>query len=176
MKRFIFFALMLAPAWVFGQSVKITSEKGVKWDTYKSFSISQGDLVTVTKADVDKEPLLREIQKTIIEELTSRGLEHKAEGGALTIDFTGELVETTNVEEIGPLGQEPADEPVEMEQSRVWSQERKEGSLVIDAIDAKANKSIWRSSVSIDFAGEELPVIFNAAVGRSLKKFPGGND
>lgn len=166
--------LWLVPLAASGQSVKIFEEKNVDWKAYNSFSVAEGELVTVLKNEVDKDGLLAEIRETIITGLKERGLEHKPEGGELRIDFTGEVVETTNVEEVGPLGQTPADEAVEMEQSRVWTQNRKQGSLGMEMFDAKTSKSVWRSAATIEFGAEELPVIFNSAVGRSLKKFPAG--
>lgn len=172
--RLYTFLIWLISSTVSGQSVKIFEEKNVDWDSYKSFTVGEGELVTVLKTEVNKERLLGEIRETIISELKERGLEHKAEGGEVRIDFTGEVVETTNVEEAGPLGQAPADEAVEMDQSRVWTQDRKQGSLGIEIFDAKTSKSLWRSTATVEFGAEELPVIFNAAVGRSLKKFPAG--
>lgn len=154
------------------QSVKIFEEKDVDWKSYNSFTVADGELVTVLKNDVDKKSLLAEIRQTIIAELEDRGLQHKPEGGELRVDFTGEVVETTNVEDVGPLGQTPADEAVEMDQSRVWTQERRQGSLGIEIFDGKSSKSLWRSSATIEFGSEEIPVIFNAAAGRSFRKFP----
>lgn len=154
------------------QSVKIFAEKDVDWKAYNSFSVADGELVTVLKTEVDKNGLLAEIRRTIIAELEDRGLQHNPDGGDLRVDFTGEVVETTNVEEVGPLGQAPADEAVEMDQARVWTQERKQGSLGMEVFDSKTSKSLWRSSATIEFGSEEIPVIFNAAVGRSFRKFP----
>jgi hypothetical protein len=166
------FLLMLAPVVLQAQSVKIFSEDDVNWKSYQTFTLSAGELVTVVKKEVDKEKILDGIRQTISSELTSRGLEEKSEGGDLVIDFTAELVETTNVEEIGPLGQAPADQPVEMDQSRSWTQERRQGSLAMDVSDPKSGKTLWRSSVTIDFGSDDLGIIFGSAIGRSLRKFP----
>jgi hypothetical protein len=170
--RAFYCALLFMPILLQGQSVKIFAEKKVDWDSYQSFTVADGELITVLKNEVDEKKLLAEVRETIISELTDRGLKHVTEGGDLRIDFTGEVVETTNVQEIGPLGQAPADEPGEMDQSRVWTQERKEGSLGIELFDARSSKSLWRSTATIEFGAEELAVIFNAAVGRSFRKFP----
>jgi hypothetical protein len=164
--------LLILPLWGLSQSVKYFTEKNVDWNSYRSFSVGAGELVTVLKAEVDKEKILAEIRQTITDELESRGLQHKPDGAQMTIEFTGEIVETTNVEQIGPLGQEPADEPGEMDQSKTWTQERKQGSLAIELFDAKSKKSIWRSSASMEFGGDDLAVVFNAAIGKSLRKFP----
>jgi hypothetical protein len=164
--------LMLAPFAGQAQSAKVFSEDNVNWKSYQTFSVSTGELVTVVKKEVDKEKILEGIRQTISSELTSRGLAEKPEGGDLAIDFTAELVETTNVEEIGPLGQAPADQPVEMDQSRSWTQERRQGSLAMDFSDSKTGKTIWRSSVTIDFGSDELAIVFGSAIGRSLRKFP----
>jgi hypothetical protein len=170
--RIIIFFLLLAPLALRAQSVKIFSEDDVNWKSYKSFTLSAGELVTVVKKEVDKEKILEGIRQTISSELTSRGLEEKSEGGDLVIDFTAELVETTNVEELGPLGQAPADQPVEMDQTRSWTQERRQGSLAMDVSDSKSGKTVWRSSVTIDFGSDELAIVFGSAIGRSLRKFP----
>lgn len=164
--------LMLAPVVLQAQSVKIFSEDDVDWKSYETFSLSAGELVTVVKKEVDKEKILDGIRQTISSELESRGLKEKPEGGDLVIDFTGELVEMTNVEEIGPLGQAPADQPVEMDQSRSWTQERRQGSLAMEFSDPATGKTVWRSSVTIDFGSDELAIVFGSAIGRSLRKFP----
>ncbi len=164
--------LWLLPLVAFGQSVKTVGEKNVDWKSYTSFSVADGELVTVLEQEIDEEKLQSQIRETIIKELESRGLKYVEEGGDLSVDFTGELIQTTNIENVGPLGQEPADEAAQMDQSRIWTNERKQGSLAIVISDSKTSKSLWRSTASIDFAVEELPVVFNGATGKSFRKFP----
>jgi hypothetical protein len=174
MKKILLVLAILISARITAQSVKISSDENIDWKPYKTFTVAPGELVTVLKNEVDEDVILDQIRKAIISELESRGFDYVTDGNAqLVVDFTGEAVETTTVEEVGPLGQEPADEPIEMEQSQTWTQNRRQGSLAIDISDQKSNKSLWRSTITIEFSSNELAVIFNGAVGRSLRKFQG---
>jgi hypothetical protein len=162
----------LLPFSVWAQSVKVHSEKDVKWKSYKTFTVATGDLVTVLKTEINEQKLLAEIRKTIIDAMASRGFKFQETDADLRVDFTGKVVETTNVENIGPLGQEPADQAVEMDQSRTWTQEKKQGSLAMEVVEVKSDKSLWRSSATTEFGSEDLLVVFNSAIGKSFRKFP----
>jgi hypothetical protein len=173
MKQILLVLAILISVRITAQSVKISSDENIDWKPYKTFTVGPGELVTVLKNEVDEDVILDQIRKTIISELESRGFEYVPDGAQLVVDFTGEAVETTTVEELGPLGQQPADEAIEMEQSQTWTQNRRQGSLAIDITDQKSNRSLWRSTITIEFSSNELAVIFNGAVGRSLRKFQG---
>jgi hypothetical protein len=170
--RVYFLIFWLLPIFVRAQSVKVHSEKDVKWKSYQTFSVATGDLVTVLKTEINEQKVLEEIRKTIIDAMSSRGYTFQENDADLRVDFTAKVVETTNVENIGPLGQEPADQAVEMDQSRTWTQEKKEGSLAMEVEDARSDKSLWRSQLTTEFGSEDLHVMFNSAVGKSFRKFP----
>ena len=45
----------------------------------------------------------------------------------------------------GPLGQTPASTPAEMDQSRSWSRESREGMIAIDIMDSRSKKELWKA-------------------------------
>lgn len=154
-----------------GRSVDVYSRKGTNWKSYKSFTVAPGELVAVLQKPINNARLLSDITESISGELASRGLARK-DSADLRVAFTAEVVESLNVENVGPLGKAPADQPMEMGQSQTWTQAVRNGTLAMEIIDTKSGETVWRSSTAIEFTDDDFAVMFNAAAGRSLRKFP----
>jgi hypothetical protein len=166
-------AFVVSLSTLYAQSAKITTDKDLDWSQHTSFDVSAGDLVTVTKREIDKSKVLQEVQSTIIEQMENKGYTYSPGRAELMVTFTAEVIESVDSGDLGPLGQQPADEPINIDQSRTWSQERKEGSLAIDIALAESRKSVWRSNLAMDYSGNDLMIALNAAAGKSLRKLPG---
>ena len=162
--------LFILPAMAFCQSVKVSETKDINWDSYPTFKVAKGEIVAVMKTDIDEEQVLNNIRQTIIDQLSSRGLKLDDENGKLLVDFTGEVVEVTKTQDVGPLGQAPADDATAMDQSHTWSQERREGSLAINISDATSRKTLWQATLTVEFGAADLPIVFDAAAAKCLKK------
>lgn len=164
--------LVLISFSVAAQSPKVTMDKDHKWKEHPTFQLDSGELVLVLKAEVDRDKILQAIRDGVKEQMISKGYKEVPSNASMKITFTAELVETENVQDMGPLGQTPADNAADVGQNRMWSQERREGSVAIDISRAGDGKSVWRSSATTEFAGEDLATTLKAVAYRSLRKLP----
>jgi hypothetical protein len=171
MVRFVYLLLLLIPFVSHGQSIQPAAD--ADWRKSKTFRVGAGEIVFVLKEEVDEELFRSEVRKVIRQELESRGFTFVEDGEAdLFVAFTGEVAETTNVEKIGPLGQRPADEPIELNQGTSWSQDLKRGSIAIEISRFGSKEKVWGGGSEIEFSGEDPIVAIRSATGRALRKAP----
>jgi hypothetical protein len=157
----------------FSQKVKTSAEKGFDLAAYKTFTVEAADLVSVTKEDINKSAIIKGMTETIKSELKSRDYTYQSDSSSeLIISFVAEVVDQLNVENVGPLGRQPATRASDIDQSNTWSQESRQGSVAIEIIDRKTRKTIWRSTVTFDFGGNDLSTVLNGQIMRSMRKLP----
>ena len=174
MKRF---CLALVPIWFLigasGQKVEITESKSAEFGKYSTFFIKDGDLVLVMRSNANEDQIKERLREAIRAELVKKGYDVQSDSTAdLSVSFVAEIVERTEQENLGPLGEAPARTGADLDQPRTWTQEVRQGSLAIEIFDGATNKSVWRSRSEINFRSSDLNEVLNAAVGRSLRKFP----
>jgi hypothetical protein len=109
----------------------------------------------------------------VTEELELRGYRAVVDSAAdLVISYMGQGTMRLDVENIGPLGQAPVTDPSGVSAPRNWSREYREGSLIIDVVDPKSKKAVWRSTSTIDISVVEDEKVVNGIVYKTFKKYP----
>jgi hypothetical protein len=171
------FCLTMIPIWFLigasAQKVEVTENKKADFGRYKTFFIRDGDVVLVTRSDANEGQMKTRLREAILIELKKKGYEPVTDSTAdLSVSFVAEIVERTEQENLGPLGETPARTGADLDQPRTWTQEVRNGSLVIEVFEGKTNKSVWRSRSEINFRSSDLNEVLSAGVGRSLRKFP----
>lgn len=174
MKYFGLFCIQLCLlAGAMAQKLEITENKKADFGRYSSFVVRDGDVVLVTRVDANEKTARNRLQEAIQEELKSKGYEMTQDSAAdLAVSFVAEVIERTEQENLGPLGATPARSGADLDQPRMWTQEVRSGSLVIEVFDSSSNKSVWRSRSEINFRSSDLFEVLAAAVSRNLRKFP----
>lgn len=157
-----------------GTGFSQTREERNKISKLNTFRLDTGDLVMVLRqeATFNRADILKSIHQTIREELVSRGYRFTEDSIAdMSVTFVAEVIERVDVQDVGPLGQQPANTPAEMNQSQVWSRETLQGTLRVGTTDA-SGKPLWRGETTIQFGTTELIPVMTGAAARSLRKFP----
>lgn len=175
MKRYI--SLVVISIWftigASAQRVEVNQNKNVDFRQFRTFFVKEGDLVLVMPETPDASQLKEYINRAIQEEMTEKGYSaHSDSTAELSISYVAEIVERVEQENLGPLGETPARSGADLDQPRMWSQEIRRGSLAIEVFESKTRQSIWRSRSEINFRSADLNEVLNAAVGRSMRKFP----
>ena len=112
------------------------------------------------------------MRETIREELVSRGYQYTEDSAAdMSVTFVAEVIERLDTQDVGPLGQQPASTPADINRSQVWSRETLQGTMRVMSTDAKG-KTLWNGETTIEFGTTELIPVMTAASVRSLRKFP----
>jgi hypothetical protein len=163
---------MLCYCSVAGQAVEVKTDKNYDVGKLRTYSLEDGDLILVMKSEADEAKLKTEIRNAISRDLNAKGYTKSEQEADFKITFVAEIVERTEQEDVGPLGQVPARTGADLDQSQTWSQEVRRGSLAIEIMDGKTNKTVWRASSSINFRSTDLNEVLQAAVSRGLRKFP----
>lgn len=155
------------------QKVEVVVNKNSEFSRYNTFFIKEGDLVLVLPSGGNEQQLKEQVRKSIRDELGEKGYQvHPDSTADLSVSFVAEIVERTEQEDLGPLGETPARTGADLDQPRTWTQGVRSGSLAIEVFDGKTNESVWRSNSEINFRSADLNEVLNAAVDRSLRKFP----
>ncbi len=157
-----------------GQKVEVKVNKDTDFSRFRTFYMMTGEIVLVVNKEVSREVLKESVRKGVIANLEDKGHQHIRDSASadLAITFVAEVVERLDQQQLGPLGQSPARTPVDLNRSDTWTQEIRSGSLVIEVLERSTGKTLWRSSTTITFRSFDLTEGLQAAVARSLRKFP----
>ncbi len=161
-----------------GAQVKTDADEDADFSRYRSYALQRGRVLSDEAApNVSDNPLLEErIQQAIARELARKGLEPTDPSRAdLIATYTASARTRQELETVAPAvpGFEPYDEwywgPGYED---VWVDEYREGTLVIDLIDANTRKLVWRAiarAKSQDFADAEF---IRGTVDDAIEKYP----
>lgn len=158
------------------QSVKTTTTKGVDLTKYETFTVVKGELMTPREERmVSDEALFKSIKKTVIQELELRGYKFVDSSAQLVVSYVAGAYNVTDGGAMGPLSQSPASNPSEMNQSRSWSHESRQGMLVIDISDP-SKKELWSATGNLILdAGVDMNRAIDGIIYKAFKKFPSRN-
>lgn len=159
------------------QSVKIRTEKGVDMTVYETFTVMKGEFMTPPDVrKINENDLFHSIRTAVVEEMELRGYKFVDDSSAqLYVSYVAGAYNLTEGGTNGPLSQAPASTPAEMDQSRSWSRESREGMMVIDILDSRKKKEIWEATASLSLEGVDLTRALDAVVYKAFKKFPNKN-
>ena len=144
---------------------------------YETFTVMKGELMTPPDArEVNENELFQSVKAAVTKEMELRGYKFVPDSSAqLYISYVAGAYNLTEGGNIGPLGQTPASTPAEMDQSRSWSRESREGMIVIDIMDSRSKKELWKATGSLALEGVDLNRALDAVVYKAFKKFPNKN-
>jgi hypothetical protein len=160
------------------QTIKINADKNVDLTQYETFTVVPGESVTPAdqKRASDK-TLFAAIQNGVREEMEKRGYKYVGDSTAqLLVSYVAGSFDFTDAGNVGPLGQTPASDPSEMNQSRSWSNTRREGLLVLQMTDAATKKELWKAeSDNVPLDRGDLNRVLDGVIYKAFKKFPSRN-
>jgi hypothetical protein len=157
---------------VAAQAVKIVADKTSAVNQFPTFSMGRGDIVLVLKRALPDSIYRLELADRIVEEMKNRGYEFSGDSaGTLSISFIAEVLEKQESNQVGPLGQQPADNAGQVEQSQTWTQVLNQSSLTIVISDPNGKK-IWQSQTISETASADVGEVLLSAAARSIRKVP----
>lgn len=180
MKRHVFLMMLIGvvalATTVCAQTVETHTQKGVDLTEYKTFTVTKGEFMTpADEKNTSEDELFATIKKSIIQELEQRGYTYAPDSAQMVVSYVAGGYNFTDGGSNGPLGQRPADNPVDMDQSRTWSRETREGMMMIQIDDARSKKELWKANANLVLNGADLHRALDASVYKAFKKFPKRN-
>jgi hypothetical protein len=148
--------------------VKTDFDHAARFEQYRSFAMGEGKVVergTATDNTIVKD----RVDAAIRSALVTRGLRHGTSGADLIARFA---VGARTVRELEGIGYPVAvgvwaTYPVDF-----WVAEYPEGTLVIDLVDARSLKLVWRATCVAQGTGMSDPAFIQKAVSKALERFP----
>jgi len=157
------------------QSIKIRTEKNIDLTQYETFTVLQGESVTPKdeKKATDK-ALFDAVKAGVRREMEDRGYKYVEDSTAqLSISYVAGSFDLTDAGNVGPLGQAPADDPSQLNQSRSWSNTSREGMLVLEMVDRATKKEVWKAETDdVPLSRAEITRALDAVIYKAFKKFP----
>ena len=173
--RIICLAIVACALSASAQSIKISADKGVDLKRYETFRVLMGESVTRTdQRSATDQQLFETVRNAVREEMEIRGYKFVDDSTAqLNISYVAGTYDFTDAGNVGPLGQTPASDPSQLNQSRSFSNTSREGMLMLDMIDAVTKKEVWKAETEdMRVDGADLARAIDAAVYKAFKKFP----
>lgn len=157
------------------QTVATDRDAAGNLKAFRTFHVEQGDLVAVLPPDVqiNKEAILSAIRGSLISELQSRGYQYTEDstGAEMTVSFVAEIIQRLDVEDLGPLGQQPATTAAEMDRTQTWSQETRQGNVSVQ-LTAGRGENLWRGRTTVMIGNNAMEEVLAGAASRCVRKVP----
>jgi hypothetical protein len=146
--------------------VRTDHDPNARFSRYRTFALSQGQVVNEGLID-QRDTLIKDrINSALKDELTQKGLEPTNLNPDLIVTYTAGA--RTMDELTSYWGDTYAYTPMPYQ----WATEYREGTLVIDVIDANTNKLVWRSVARAEDENFRKPENIEKTVDKALDKFP----
>lgn len=158
-----------------GQSIKIHSEKGVDLTDYETFTVMKGEFMTSPDSKkISEQALFQSVKTAVRREMEDRGYKFVDDSTAqLWIGYVAGSYNLTNAGVNGPLGQTPASNAADMNQSRNWSHTSQDGMLVLDISDSANKKPLWKAECEdLSLDSGDFKRVLDAAIFKAYRKFP----
>lgn len=150
--------------------VKTDFDHAVAFNQYRSFQMGEGKVIekgTVTENTIVKDRVDRAVETG----LETRGLVPAPPGDhadliarfAVGVRTVKELEGVGYPMSVGMWGAYPTD---------FWVTEHPEGTLVLDLVDARSQKLVWRGYIVAEGSGMADPAFLQKAVSKALEHFP----
>lgn len=161
------------------QTIKTRSEKNIDLTQYETFTVVQGESVTREdqKRSSDK-TLFEAVRNAVRKELEERGYKYVGDSTAqLTVSYVVGSFDLIDAGNVGPLGQTPASDPSQLNQSRSFNNTSREGLLVLDIIDTSTKKELWKAETNdVPLDRADFTRAIDATIYKAFKKFPSRNE
>jgi len=155
-------------------TVRSDRDPRVNLSSYETFEVKKGQVIANDVVD-ERDTLVHDrVQSAIEQELQQKGLQETAQTPDLIATYTARGQEVVEVMHGGtrPHDYTGANGWVDSRGGE-WLAEDTEGTLVLDLVDAKTNKLVWRSIVEIDDNDLRSAKTITNAVDKGLEKYPG---
>jgi len=179
-KRFIFFGVIIFLLWSCASGPSVDYDVTVDFSTYKTYAWSEKTDEATSKSIADSPLVHKRVRADIDKELQAKGLQSVDVAQAdllvtyhLSVAVTGHTSGSVSIG-VGSFG--PHSSVGLSVGAPVGGRAIKEGTLVIDLIDAKSSSIVWQGSTSSKVSRSPTPEKTNAkideAVGEILAKYP----
>jgi hypothetical protein len=151
------------------QDVKVDYDKKHDFSIYKTFSISDGEVVTPDdQRQVPESTVKKWIHSAISRELTAKGLKEMNEGADLTLFYTAGALQTSQLQDLGPLGYTATPTG---EGSRTFGRDYASGTLAIDMKDSTTGRNVWKVYATGDVSSGNGQRTIDQLVAKGFRKF-----
>jgi hypothetical protein len=169
-------------------NVRSVTTPGTNFGKYHTYAIRPGNVVYPGAPESQRDEIAKRIQNAVAAELESRGLTPQPNDPDLIVTYTAGAQQVagsrggvapraptgSNIREPGGGGydepgvvraQEWPDAPADLESRRAYT----EGNLVIDLIDGKSRKLVWRATANAEIASDKTGRNIDAVIIRAFK-------
>jgi hypothetical protein len=162
----------------YAQSVKVKTIKETDFKQFETFTINMGDFAISGEDDrkISNQEFHEKLKGFVKNDLESKGYQFTEDSTAdFVIDYVASVFNLDQSENLGPLGGTPATGPGDVDQSRYWSKNYREGLLVLEIYRGNRNNLLWTSESKMDLTDINPDRALSAIVVKSFKKFPKKN-
>jgi hypothetical protein len=158
-------------------SVKTDFDPAVDFSQFRSFQVIGGVLMVDGRPDTRNTLVIDRIKEAIVQELAQRGMQLVENGGDLAVAFVAGARTVTEIEGVGPYrpGFGPYWGAVGWWGPGYydwWTRTYTKGTLIIDLMDAKTSKLVWRAYAEADINSPDAKEFVRKTVHKAFEKYP----
>lgn len=152
--------------------VKTDYDQRANFSQYRTYEIQPGRFM-VQGLPIDNSLAKDHIELALKSQMAREGLAPSSTNPDLKIKYVASARTVQELEGIGyPLGVYPLGVYAIPPPMDVWVQEYPEGVLVIDLVDARTDKLVWRAFCRAEGEGFEKQAFVNKSVSKAFEEFP----
>lgn len=169
-----FFGFLLVSAGVWGQKVEISDFDKADLRGLKTFRVVKGELtITGEEGSISEDVFYGWVEEFVRHELEPRGYVFTKDSVAdFTVDYVAGTYNINRNDDLGRLGQTPANDPAMMDQSRYWTQSYRQGLFVLQIYRGRSKKTIWEAEGTTNLHPGQAQRALAGLIAKALRKFP----
>jgi hypothetical protein len=165
MRFLLFLVFVIGSISTFGQEIEVEYDKTRDLSKYKTFAITEGEIITPKdKRKIDDAKLHEWVREAVAGELKDKGLTHLDSLADLTVTYLIGSLERSDLQNLGPGGMAPGSS------DRTWSRDYEQSSFIIDLND-RSNILVWRINGVTSTSSPNAANMIDEVVAKGFKKF-----
>lgn len=170
----VFSVVLLIPASLLAQKVKVSDFEKTDLRGLKTFRVVKGELtITSEELSISEDAFYGWVKEYVRNELEPKGYVFTEEAEAdFTVDYVAGSYNINRNDDLGRLGETPANDPAMMDRSRYWTQSYSEGLVVLQIYKGNSRRPIWEAEGTTNLHPGQVQRALAGLVAKALRKFP----
>lgn len=168
-------ALFLAAGCAPSLRVRTDFDRAVDFRQYRTFALAESRQLSSEAQPSENTLVTDRIDRALKAQLTVKGLSPAPDGGSADLEVRY-VAAAENKQELESAWDGPYVTPYYGRYGYpgddLWVREFREGTLVIDLVDARTSKLVWRASIVSEGEGFNTPAFIRKAIARAFERFP----
>lgn len=156
------------------QSITINDSKTIDYTSFETFTVQHGAFtLPADEQTISKDSVYQYVKRIVKRELEQKGYHYVDDSTAqLNVSYVVGAYNVTAGGKVGPMGGGPITTPAMENENRYWSEEHRDGMLILEMTKRHSTTPIWSAEGTVTLTQTNMEHVLEGTIAKMLRKFP----